>query len=113
MRIWSCHWNQTYEWLIGLSTVWDTASHPGHNFHTKNELTSVFTLLYRWCNTIAKIKSGKEHACGGFEISYKVTIRISIKYKKGAYPKGHKAHDKRTSMTHLSRLTLLLFSKYI
>lgn len=53
-----------------------------------------------------KITSGKRDGCEGFDINCKVIIRISIKYKKGAYPKGHKAHDKRTLMTHLSRLTL-------
>lgn len=53
-----------------------------------------------------KITIGKRDGCEGFDISYKVTIRISIKYKKGAYPKGHKAKNKRTFMTHLLRLTL-------
>lgn len=49
-------------------------------------LASVFTLLCRSCNTTRKITSGKRDGCGGFEINYKVTIGMSIKYKKGCIP---------------------------
>lgn len=63
-------------------------------------LASVFTMLCRSCHTIRKISSGKRDGCGGFEINYKVTIGMSIKYKKGAYPKGHKVHDKRIFITY-------------
>lgn len=63
-------------------------------------LASVFTMLCRSCHTIRNISSGKRDGCGGFEINYKVTIGMSIKYKKGAYPKGHKVHDKRIFITY-------------
>lgn len=66
-----------------VSTVWNTASHPGHNLQ-KNlcELTSV-NIIMPIMQLHQKITSGKRDSCGGFDINCKVTIRISIKYKKG------------------------------
>lgn len=46
-----------------VSKVWNTASHPGHNLQKKTcELTSVFTLLCRSCNSIRKLQLEREMA---------------------------------------------------
>lgn len=90
-----------------VSTVWNTASHPGHNLQ-KNlcELTSVFTLLCRSCNSIRKLQVERETAVEDSISTAKLHYAYQSSTKKGAYSKGHKAQNKRTFMTHLSRLTL-------
>lgn len=95
-----------------VSTVWNTASHPGHNLQKNlRELTSVFTLLCRSCNSIRKLQVEKEMAVEDSISTAKLQYAYQLSTKKGAYPKGHKAHDKRTLMTHLSRLTLFSILK--
>lgn len=67
-----------------VSTVWNTALHPGHNLQKETlwEFKSVFTLLGRLCNTIRKLQ---------VEIEMAVEDSISATKLQYAYPKGHKA----------------------
>lgn len=75
-----------------VSKVWNTASHPGHNFLQKNlcELTSVFTLLCRSCNSIRKLQLEREMAVEDSISATKLQYAYQSSTKK-RYPKGHKA----------------------
>lgn len=74
-----------------VSTVWNTALHPGHNLQKEPlwEFKSVFTLLGRLCNTIRKLQVERE-----------IAVEDSISTAKLQY-----AYQSSTKRVHILKVT--------